>query len=58
MINRDNTWMYYYNNSWNNIGDSDTTKIYEWLSRITALKEVVNQFIRNTATSSSESNID
>ena len=57
MINRDNTWMYYYNNSWNNIGDSDTTKIYEWPSRITALKEVVNQFIRNTATSSSESNI-
>lgn len=54
---RDNTWMYYYNNSWNNIGDSDTTKIYEWPSRITALKEVVNQFIRNTATSSSESNI-
>lgn len=57
MINRDNTWMYYYNNSWNNIGDSDTTKIYEWPLRITALKEVVNQFIRNTATSSSESNI-
>lgn len=57
MINRDNTWMYYYNNSWNNIGDSDTTKIYEWPSRITALKEVVNQFILNTATSSSESNI-
>ena len=57
MININNTWMYYYNNSWNNIGDSDTTKIYEWPSRITALKEVVNQFIRNTATSSSESNI-
>ena len=33
------------------------TKIYQWPSRITALKEVVNQFIRNTATSSSESNI-
>ena len=30
---------------------------HEWPSRITALKEVVNQFIRNTATSSPESNI-
>lgn len=57
MINIDNTWMYYYSNSWWDIEDSDTTYIYEWPSRITALKEVVNQFIRNTATSSSESNI-
>lgn len=57
MINIDNTWMYYYRNSWWDIKDSDTTYIYEWPSRITALKEVVNQFIRNTATSSPESNI-
>lgn len=56
MINIDNKWMYY-NNSWKKIEDSDSTSIYEWPSRITALKEVVNQFIRNTATSSSESNI-
>ena len=56
MINIDNKWMYY-NNSWKKIEDSDRTSIYEWPSRITALKEVVNQFIRNTATSSSESNI-
>ena len=57
MIKIDNTWMYYYDNSWREIEDSDTANIYEWPSRITALKEVVNQFIRNTATSSSESNI-
>lgn len=57
MINIDNTWMYYYRNSWWDIKDSDTTYIYEWPSRITALKEVVNQFIRNTATSSPQSNI-
>lgn len=57
MINIGNTWMYYYDNSWREIEDSDTANIYEWPSRITALKEVVNQFIRNTATSSSESNI-
>lgn len=57
MINIDNTWMYYYRNSWWDIKDSDTTYIYEWPSRITALKEVVNQFIRNTATSSPKSNI-
>lgn len=59
MINVDNTWMYYssYYRSWRNIKDSDKTSIYEWPSRITALKEVVNQFIRNTATSSPESNI-
>ena len=57
MINIDNTWMYYYSNSWRDIKDSDTTYIYEWPSRITALKEVVNQFIRNTATSSPQSNI-
>ena len=57
MINIDNKWMYYYNNRWKKIEDSDRTNIYEWPSRITALKEVVNQFIRNTATSSSESNI-
>ena len=59
MINVDNTWMYYsyYYRSWRNIKDSDRTSIYEWPSRITALKEVVNQFIRNTATSSPESNI-
>lgn len=57
MINIDNTWMYYYSNSWWDIKDSDTTYIYEWPSRITALKEVVNQFIRNTATSSPKSNI-
>lgn len=57
MINIDNTWMYYYRNSWWDIEDSDTTYIYEWPSRITALKEVVNQFIRNTATSSPRSNI-
>lgn len=57
MINIGNTWMYYYDNSWREIEDSDTANIYEWPSRITALKEVVNQFIRNTATSSSKSNI-
>lgn len=57
MINIDNTWMYYYRNSWWDIKDSDTTYIYEWPSRITALKEVVNQFIRNTATSPPKSNI-
>lgn len=59
MINVDNTWMYYsyYYRSWRNIKDSDRTSIYEWPSRITALKEVVNQFIRNTATSSPKSNI-
>lgn len=61
MINVGNKWMYYYtdwtNSYWKEIRDSDTTSIYEWPSRITALKEVVNQFIRNTATSSSESNI-
>ena len=61
MINVGNKWMYYYTSLigsyWQEIGDSDDTKIYQWPSRITALKEVVNQFIRNTATSSSESNI-
>lgn len=61
MINVGNKWMYYYtdwtNSYWKEIRDSDTTSIYEWPSRITALKEVVNQFIRNTATSSSASNI-
>ena len=61
MINVGNKWMYYYTgligSYWQEIGDSDDTKIYQWPSRITALKEVVNQFIRNTATSSSESNI-
>lgn len=57
MINVGNKWMYYNNSSWKEINDSDWAYIYEWPSRITALKEVVNQFIRNTATSSSESNI-
>lgn len=61
MINVGNKWMYYYtdwtNSYWKEIRDSDTTSIYEWPSRITALKEVVNQFIRNTATSSPKSNI-
>lgn len=61
MINVGNKWMYYYTGfmgrSWKEIGDSDDTNIYQWPSRITALKEVVNQFIRNTATSSPESNI-
>ena len=61
MINVGNKWMYYYTDwnggNWEEIRDSDTTSIYEWPSRITALKEVVNQFIRNTATSSPESNI-
>lgn len=57
MINVGNKWMYYNNSSWKEINDSDWAFIYEWPSRITALKEVVNQFIRNTATSSSESNI-
>lgn len=58
MININDKWMYYYyNNSWRDIENSDTAEIYEWPSRITALKEVVNQFIRDTAASSSESNI-
>lgn len=57
MINVGNKWMYYNNSSWKEINDSDWAYIYEWPSGITALKEVVNQFIRNTATSSSESNI-
>ena len=61
MINVGNKWMYYYTGLmgryWKEIEDSDDTNIYQWPSRITALKEVVNQFIRNTATSSSESNI-
>lgn len=61
MINVGNKWMYYYTGwqgrYWKEIEDSDDTNIYQWPSRITALKEVVNQFIRNTATSSSESNI-
>ncbi len=53
MINVGNKWMYYYTGLmgryWKEIEDSDDTNIYQWPSRITALKEVVNQFIRNKA---------
>ena len=56
MINIDGQWMYY-TDTWNNITPGNRDNIYEWSSRMDALKEYVNQFIRDTAVKSPDSKI-
>lgn len=54
LVNIGGEWKYY-SSSWKT--PSSSGYVYTCPSRMTALKEVVNQFINNTAASSSESNI-
>ena len=56
MINIDGQWMYY-TDKWNNITPGNRDNIYEWPSRMDALKVYVNQFIRDTAVKSPDSKI-